>query len=119
MGKAAVAGCAAAAPLALWSRSSQAQASGVRVEMLVGKFAFVPNAFQVKKGQRVTIVLTSPDFVHGFTLPDFNVRVDGMPGKTVEVSFVADKAGKFIYLCDNFCGEGHDQMSGFLTVSES
>ena len=64
-------------------------------------------------------MLTSPDFVHGFSVQDFNVRADGIPGKTVEVTFVADKAGKFIFLCDNFCGEDHDKMTGFLIVTES
>ena len=90
-----------------------------RIEMIAGKFAFEPKEIRVKKGTRVTITLTSPDFVHGFSLPDFNVRADGIPGKTVEITFVADKSGKFIYLCDNFCGEDHDKMTAYLIVTES
>ena len=90
-----------------------------RIEMIAGKFAFDPKEIRVKKGARVTIALTSPDFVHGFSLPDFNVRADGIPGKTVEITFIADKAGKFIYLCDNFCGEDHDKMTAYLIVTES
>ena len=31
---------------------------------------------------------------------------------------VFTKAGKFHFLCDNFCGAGHDEMSGFLIVEE-
>ena len=87
--------------------------------MIAGKFAFVPGELRVKKGQSITVVLSSPDFVHGFSVPDFNVRADGIPGKTVEITFVADKVGKFHFLCDNFCGEGHDRMSGFLIVTET
>jgi cytochrome c oxidase subunit 2 len=90
-----------------------------RIEVVAKKFEFGPKEIRVKKNQRVIIVLTSPDFVHGFSLPDFNVRVDGIPGKTVEVTFVADKAGKFIFLCDNFCGEDHDKMTAVLIVTES
>jgi len=89
-----------------------------RIALYVRKFEFGPNKIHVRKGQRITIVLTSPDFVHGFSLPDFNVRADGIPGKTVEITFVADKTGKFIFLCDNFCGEGHDKMAGLLIVTE-
>jgi cytochrome c oxidase subunit 2 len=96
-----------------------ADASAQRIEVVAKKFDFGPKEVRVKKGQRVTIVLTTPDFVHGFSVPDFNVRADGIPGKTVEVTFVADKAGKFIFLCDNFCGEDHDKMTGFLIVTES
>lgn len=96
-----------------------AEAPAQRIEVVAKKFEFGPKEIRVKKGQRITVVLTSPDFMHGFSVPDFNVRADGIPGKTIEVTFVADKGGKFIFLCDNFCGEDHDKMTGFLIVTES
>lgn len=108
-----------AGPLSLLSKASRAQEQAVRVEILAGKYAFAPREFSVKKGQRVTVVLSAPDFIHGFSVPDFEVRGDGIPGKSVEITFIADKLGKFIFLCDNFCGEGHERMSGFVTVTES
>ncbi len=117
--------CAAAANPVLWQGIAPAAADdaaaqpALRVEVAATKFAFGPKEIRVRKGRRVTIVLTSPDFVHGFSVPDFNVRADGIPGKTVEVTFVADKAGKFIFLCDNFCGEDHDKMTGLLRVTEA
>ena len=107
-----------AAPLYWVSAASNAQEPPPRIAVEARKFEFGPKEIRVKKGQRITIVLTSSDFVHGFAMPDFSVRADGIPGKTIEVTFVADKVGKFIYLCDNFCGEGHDRMSGFLIVTE-
>ena len=116
---AATATCVVAGPLYLLSTASRAQEPVLRIEMIAGKFAFVPGELRVKMGQRITVVLSSPDFVHGFSVPDFNVRADGIPGKTVEITFVADKVGKFHFLCDNFCGEGHDRMSGFLIVTET
>ena len=109
--------CCAAAPYL--NTATATDAPTLRIEMIAGKFAFDPKEIRVKKGTRVTVVLTSPDFVHGFSLPDFKVRADGIPGKTIEVTFVADKAGKFIYLCDNFCGEDHDKMTGWLIVTET
>jgi cytochrome c oxidase subunit 2 len=33
-----------------------------------------------------------------------------------KIRFVPDKSGKFTFLCDVFCGEGHEEMSGTLTV---
>ncbi len=111
--------CAATAMFYLNLAAHAADAPAQRIEVVAKKFEFGPKEIRVKKGQRITIVLTSPDFVHGFSVPDFNVRADGIPGKTIEVTFVADKAGKFIYLCDNFCGEDHDKMTGFLMVTES
>lgn len=105
-----------------WQREARAAAAdtpALRIEVSAKKFAFGPADIRVKKGSRVTVVLISPDFVHGFSVPDFNVRADGIPGKAIEVTFVADRPGKFIYLCDNFCGEDHDKMRGWLIVTES
>lgn len=112
---------AAVAAMPLWQGLASAAADdapALRIEVNAKKFEFGPREIRVSKGQRVTLVLSSPDFVHGFSVPDFNVRADGIPGKTIELTFVADKAGRFIYLCDNFCGEDHDKMTGMLIVSE-
>jgi cytochrome c oxidase subunit II len=95
-----------------------ADAQPVRIALTATKFAFSSKEIVVRKGRPVTLVLTSPDFVHGFSVPDFKLRRDVPPGKTVEVTFTPDRAGRFIFLCDNFCGEGHDQMAGLLVVTD-
>ena len=102
---------------AAWS-VAQAQAPATRIEVDVRKFAFAPAEIRVKKGQTVTFVLSTTDFVHGFAIPDFNARADVIPGKPTEMTITPDKAGSFHVLCDNFCGEGHDKMSGFLVVTD-
>jgi cytochrome c oxidase subunit 2 len=84
-----------------------------------GRRPKIPSEIRVVKGQPVTFVLSTPDFPHGFALPDFNLRRDLIPGKEVELTFTPDKAGKFHMLCDNFCGEGHDRMSGWLIVTDA
>ncbi len=101
---------------AAWAQ--QAQQAPERIELVARKFDFGTAEIKLKKGRPVTFVLTGADFVHGFSVPDFNVRVDVIPGKPVEVTITADKAGRFHFLCDNFCGEDHDKMSGFLVVSD-
>jgi cytochrome c oxidase subunit 2 len=89
-----------------------------RIALKATKFDFAVKEIRVRKGRPVTLVLTTPDFVHGFAVPDFNARVDLVPGKTVELTFTPERAGRFVFLCDNFCGEGHDRMTGFLVVTE-
>jgi cytochrome c oxidase subunit 2 len=89
-----------------------------RIELTAKKFAFSSNEIRVKKGKPVTFALTAVDFVHGFSIPDFNARVDLVPGKTVEITITPDKTGTFIFLCDNFCGEGHEHMNGVLIVTD-
>ena len=90
--------------------------SGERIQLTARKFAFSQPEIRVKKGRQVTLELTAEDFAHGFSVPDFGVRADLIPGKTVSVTFTPDRAGKFHFLCDNFCGDDHDSMSGFLIV---
>ena len=89
-----------------------------RVALEAKKYEFSATEIRVRKGEPVTIVLTTPDFVHGFSVPDFNVRADLVPGKTVELTFTPDKAGRFTFLCDNFCGDAHERMTGVIVVGE-
>jgi len=87
-----------------------------RIELRATKYAFSQNEIRLKKGRPVTFILSTPDFPHGFSVPDFGVRTDVIPGRVVSVTFTPERTGRFAFLCDNFCGEGHDRMSGFLVV---
>ena len=112
-------GFAAAFCGALFLAAQGSAASGTRIELTARKFEFGAKEIRVKKGQPVTLVLRAQDFAHGFNLPDFNIRADFVPGKTVELTFTPERAGNFIFLCDIFCGEGHGFMNGMLIVTES
>ena len=101
-----------AAPLAIGDPAPR------RIPVLAAKFAFDTPEIRVRKGEAVTLVLTSPDFVHGFSLPDLDARIDLVPGRTVELQLKPARPGRFAFLCDNFCGEGHDRMTGFLIVED-
>lgn len=98
--------------------SSASSANGRRIELGAKKFEYSQREIRVKKGEQVTFVITAEDFEHGFSLPDFNVRADLIPGKAVEVTFTPDRAGSFTYLCDNFCGDNHEDMNGTLIVED-
>jgi cytochrome c oxidase subunit 2 len=64
----------------------------------------------------VTLALKAIDFTHGFFIPDLNVRTDLIPGRAVTLKLKLDRPGRYAFLCDNFCGDGHEQMSGLLVV---
>jgi cytochrome c oxidase subunit 2 len=80
------------------------------------KFEFSPAVVHAQKGQPVVFELVSEDRVHGFSLPDFGVRVDVKNGETTRVRVVPDKTGHFVFRCDVFCGDGHEGMTGELVV---
>jgi cytochrome c oxidase subunit 2 len=108
---AAAVGAAAAGYLA-----AAAYAPHARVELTARKYDFSEKEIRLRKGVPVTFAITTPDFAHGFSVPDLNVRTDLVPGRTVEVTFTPAKAGRYVFLCDNFCGEAHDRMTGFIVV---
>ena len=86
------------------------------IKISAKRFDYSPGKLILKKGQRVVLELTSKDVVMGFNLPDFNVRGDMIPGKVTRVEFTPDKTGEFTFLCDIFCGSGHEEMHGRITV---
>jgi len=119
--KSLAAGCLAAIAFggaAGYFAAAAAGERGTRVELAASKFEFSAREIRVRRGQPVTFILRASDFVHGFSVPDFHVRTDLVPGKTIALTFTPDKTGRFAFLCDNFCGEGHDHMSGVLVVTD-
>jgi cytochrome c oxidase subunit II len=96
--------------------SAQAAPRAKVIKISAKRFDYSPGKLILKKGQRVVLELTSKDVVMGFNLPDFNVRGDMIPGKVTRVEFTPDKTGEFTFLCDIFCGSGHEEMHGRITV---
>ena len=94
-----------------------AQGSERVIKVVARKWVFLPNAIELRKGEPVTLEFTAPEVVMGFNAPDFKVRADIIPGQVAKVRFTPDKAGTFTFLCDIFCGDGHEQMSGRLIVT--
>jgi cytochrome c oxidase subunit 2 len=88
------------------------------IRITAKKFEYSLRTLTVKKGVPVVIEVTALDRVHGFNLPDFGVRTDVVPGRVTRIRFTPDKTGKFVYFCDVFCGDGHEEMSGALTVKD-
>lgn len=86
------------------------------IKITARRFTYLPNEVTLKKGVPVILEFTSADVVMGFNAPDFKVRADIVPGQVVRVRLVPDKVGTFTYLCDIFCGDGHEQMNGTLRV---
>lgn len=91
--------------------------SGERVIPVVARrFVFLPGEIELKRGEPVVFELTAPEVVMGFSIPAFKLRTDIIPGQVTRLRFVPQKVGTFGFLCDVFCGDGHEGMSGQLTV---
>lgn len=109
-------GWAALSALPFVTRRAQGQGGPQVVKVTARRFTYAPGEFKVKAGLPVVLEFTSVDFVHGFSMPDFDVRADLPPGRTTRVSLPAARPGIYEFLCDNFCGDGHEQMHGRMVV---
>jgi cytochrome c oxidase subunit II len=109
---------AGAAPLLLAvARSVPAQTEDVQlVKIVAQRFHYTPGEFRVKAGRPIVLEFTSLDFVHGFNMPDLKVRADLVPGKVTRVPIAAAKPGTYDFVCDNFCGDQHEEMHGRMIV---
>ena len=111
------AGVAAAAVAGMGTVAYVAAQPAERVIRIVAKkFEFLPHEVTLKKGVPVVLEFTTADVVMGFNAPDFKVRTVILPGKVAQVRIVPQETGSFEYLCDVFCGSGHEEMTGKIIV---
>ena len=95
-----------------------AQETGATIKITAQRFKYTPDEITLKKGVPVVLEFTSLDRTHGFSCPDLGIRTDITAGKTTTISFTPDKAGRFLFHCDIFCGSGHEDMAGTFVVKE-
>jgi len=88
------------------------------IEIVAQRFRYTPNEIVLQKGKPARLEFGALDFTHGFTIPDLGIRADLPPGRVTIVRLTPDKAGVYDFLCDNFCGAGHEQMNGKIIVKE-
>ena len=86
------------------------------IKIAARRFTYTPDKLTLKKDVPVVLELTTADVLMGFSVPDFDVRADLVPGRVATVRLVPDKVGTFTFLCDVFCGSGHETMHGTITV---
>ena len=103
----------------LLGRAMAAQDAQPRViDVVAQRFKYTPSEIHVKKGEKVVLAVKSLDMVHGMNFPELGVRADLPPGQITRVELHPTRSGTFDFLCDNFCGDGHEMMHGHLIVSD-
>jgi len=69
-------------------------------------------------GKPFKALLRSIDVLHDFTVPQFRVKMDLVPGLVTYVWFTPIRTGKFDILCNELCGIGHYVMRGKVIAEE-
>jgi len=97
---------------------SSAQADEPRViEITARRFAFEPAEIDATVGERLQLVVRSADGVHGLEIKKLKIKKE-VPrgGEPVTIDFTATSEGTFPILCSEYCGKGHNDMTGMLIV---
>ncbi len=67
----------------------------------------------------VLIHLSSKDVIHSFGLFEMRVKQDAIPGMSIPVWFIPNRAGEYEITCSQLCGLGHFRMRGFVTIQSA
>ena len=97
---------------------SKGQDEPREIPVVVKRFGFEPERIEVTEGERIRLVVTSADGVHGLEIKKFKVKKK-VPrgGDPITIDFVASEAGEYPILCSEYCGKGHEEMKGSLVVA--
>ncbi len=74
------------------------------------------NALHVPTGRPVQLTMISQDVFHSFSIPDFRVKREVIPGRYTTVWFEATTPGTYHIFCTQYCGTNHSVMIGDVTV---
>ena len=99
------------------SAAAPQQAEPRVIEVVARRYVFEPSQIDVTQGERIRIVLTTADGLHGFEIKKFKIAKEVPRGsKPIVIDFTADEAGQFPIVCSAYCGDGHENMKGMLVV---
>ena len=77
-----------------------------------GNTAHLPNNTAIRG------LLRSKDVLHNFTVPQFRVKMDMVPGLVSYLWFETTETGTYDILCEEMCGIAHFMMRGNVVVDE-
>ncbi|MFQ6043757.1 MAG: hypothetical protein ACE5PV_23125 [Candidatus Poribacteria bacterium] len=109
------------------------------IDITARRYAYDPPVIRVNKGDEITLRMRTEDVPHGFYLEGYDVDAIMRPQRVLyqkfrwedeegeheefirvdEVSFTADKVGKFRYRCSQPCGSMHPFMLGEFIVEKN
>ena len=82
------------------------------------QYAFDPARIEVNRGDIVKITLVAEDVPHSFTIKEYRICKRVSPQKSVNVEFLADQPGTFVYYSNLTSDERSHDMRGTLVVRD-
>lgn len=84
-------------------------------ELEMGQFRLleVDNRVVLPVDSRIRLIVTAADVIHSFAVPSLGIKIDAIPGRCNQVSFLIDREGVFYGMCSELCGQNH----GFMPIA--
>jgi cytochrome c oxidase subunit 2 len=71
-------------------------------------------------GKQVDLQMTSNDVIHSFFVPEFRIKQDILPGRTIDLRITPTVIGQYKVSCAQLCGSNHAYMvANVVVVSQS
>lgn len=81
-------------------------------EIKATNFEFDQAEYTVKAGEEVKISLVNDEGMHGISIDDLDVNIEG----DGEATFTPEEPGEYTIYCNIPCGQGHSDMVSTLIV---
>ena len=83
-------------------------------DLELGQFRLldVDNKLIIPVDCHIRLILSSTDVIHAFAVPSLGLKLDAVPGRLNQVSFLAERTGTFYGQCSEICGVWH----GFMPI---
>jgi cytochrome c oxidase subunit 2 len=83
-------------------------------DLEVGQFRLldVDNKLIIPVDCHIRLIVTGSDVLHSFGVPSLGLKLDAVPGRLNQVSFLAERSGIYFGQCSEICGVWH----GFMPI---
>nr|QOJ44865.1 cytochrome c oxidase subunit II [Allobates carajas] len=81
-------------------------------DLLPGQFRLleVDNRMTTPMGMATRTIITAEDVLHSWAIPALGVKIDAIPGRLNQTSFLISRPGVYYGQCSEICGANHSFM---------
>ena len=96
-------------------------AHGEPIYVMATQYTFTPSTIRLAAGKQYELQMLSTDVVHAFSVQMGNTSYNAvvMPKMVTALKLKPAKPGKYLVVCNEYCGIGHDYMYFAVIVEEA
>lgn len=100
-----------------WYWTYEVEGEGEEYDSVMRDFVSgVDKPLRMIRGRFYQFMVTSSDVIHSFSVPEFNIKSDAIPGRLNYISYCPAQLGVYVGYCTELCGVGHAYMPIVIEV---